>query len=714
MTVLRRIWVLMLLWVLCEASAATVVDTDSVMRCLNESLENKKFAIGECLGKLYVKQHTRLTKWNLGLNLIPGMTRFDSDESRYLTELFYDVHFLDYALPTIRRRAWLTTHRHGNGEMERVLAFMLPAVYDEKMLPGGYLSPLHGVNGGYYNYATDTLYSDTLKEHASSVKICFTQRFDNIKLFSKGWFVVDDSCRVREMCVEGWDEQCSFKVLYSMGSGADDALLVNSVTLRMKYKFAGNDLDVSARGVYDYEIINPLPDNHPYDKYNLTAAISSVPDPGTVADREDYAAKHRRLPLTLSEFAFYMKKGAVQRKSSPAEDNNSYDDSNENLLWTLGDQMISSHSLDWQGGNIKLSPIIDPSHLSYSSSRGLSYKMTANIRSKIGDGRELSVLPVAGYNFKQKALYWDVTGRYLYDPMNLGSFSVNIGSGNRTYSSVELKRIEQMAADSLDFDNMSLDYFKNMYAYLSLQREVSNGLEVLLGINFHRRKLIGAPHEVLNENKIRVKKIYSQFAPHLRISWQPGMYYYIKGGRKVNIGSHLPRISLDVEQGIKGLFGSNGIYTSSEIDIQYKLKVNRSDALYLRAGGGGFFYTKDVYFVDYAFLKHNYLPIDRSDELGGTFQLLASEWYNSANKYLRAHATYESPFLVMQRVFPYINFIKSERIYLNALVMSHLTPYTEIGYGISTPYVDVGLFISGKNHQFHQFGYKISVSLFED
>lgn len=709
MRLFRHIKFVLLLWVLLTLPAeAALVNADSLLSISGDLPEMNRYPVTECYGRLYVKQHTNLKKWNVGLNMIPGMTRFDRDENHYLTELFYDVHFLEHAMPTIYRRAYLTTHRRGNGEMDRVLCFMTPAVHTEKLFAAGYLSPLHSSSKGYYRYELDTMYSDTVYINKELRKVCYRSRYDNIKLLSRGWFLLDDSSKVREFYAEGWDEQCRFKVHYRMGEGGLREYLVRDVELQMHYKFAGYELEVKARGVYDYDEVQSVSSLKREEKYDITASHTSMLESGHVADMKIYAEKHRQLPLSPSDYAFYVKKNVF--KKSRERVNEKKERGVAELLWTLGDQMISSHSIDWRGGNMRLSPIIAPSHLSYSSSRGLSYKMTLNLRSAFKNGKSLTFKPMVGYSFKQNDFYWDVDGNYCFDPKNLGVLSLDVGSGNRTYSSVVVDRIKKMSADSLDFDEMNLDYFRNLYAKISLQREISNGLEFLLGVNFNRRKLIGNISGVNSD--IPLKDTYSQFAPHLRLTWQPGMYYYIKDGRKVNVGSLKPRFSWDIEQGIRGVFGSTDVYTRSELDIQHKMKVGQCDALYLRVGGGGFFHTKNVYFVDYTFLRHNYLPLDRETELGGAFQLLASEWYNSANKYFRAHATYLSPFLVLQRAFPHVKFIESESLYFNALVMSHLTPYTEIGYGVSTPYIDLGVFVSGKNHQFHQFGYKITVSLF--
>ena len=148
--------------------------------------------------------------------------------------------------------------------------------------------------------------------------------------------------------------------------------------------------------------------------------------------------------------------------------------------------------------------------------------------------------------------------------------------------------------------------------------------------------------------------------------------------------------------------------------MQYKWGRRSGDVLYLRFGAGGYFYTKNVYFVDYSFLKQSNLPLERSEELGGVFQLLDSEWYNAENKYLRAHLTYEAPFLTLHKLFPRIKLFQNEYIYYNVLFISHLHPYMELGYGVATPYVDMGLFVSSQNMKMHRVGYKVSFSLFSD
>ena len=671
-----------------------------LMRRVYEKMESGGFSLGDCVGELYVKQSIEIERRNIALDFIPTLTHFDKDEKRYLSEIFYDIHIMEHSLPAIKRKAVLTTHKHGNGEMDVVSGFVTPVLFHKKILRQGFLSPLHRSNSAYYKFSKDTSLRNDGYE-----KIDFVQRFDNVKLLKCGWLLLDDDSNICAFYIEGNDEQCSFCAEYTMND--EYRQLLHNVSLDLKYDFAGNRLNVNAYAQYDYTSVQQLPPLHKRkDIYNLSAAVDTTFIVQKVDDAPMFVAQNRPLQLAPSDSLLYAQKRALDEKKDTAGNN-------DDILWAIGDGMISAHSYDWGDGNIKMSPIINPSFLSYSSSRGLSYKMRLNLKNALSKGRLFSFTPTGGYNFKQEAFYWDVDTRFLFDPMHLGSVSIDVGSGNRTYSSAILDRIESLAVDSLDFENLDIRYFRHFYVSATVRRELCNGLELSLGTHFHRRSIVGGLPD-RGSGGVQLQEVYRQLAPYMCIVWQPGMYYYIKDGRKINIGSRSPRFSIDVEQGISRVFGSDGAYTRAEVDIQHSLPMRGDARLYLRAGGGGFFHTDDVYFADYAFLRENNLPVERSDELGGVFQLLGSEWYNAANKYFRAHATYESPFFVIQRVLPKLRIIENERLYVNMLFMSHLMPYTELGYGVDTPYIDVGFFVSAKDIKIFSFGYKITVSLFRD
>jgi hypothetical protein len=383
------------------------------------------------------------------------------------------------------------------------------------------------------------------------------------------------------------------------------------------------------------------------------------------------------------------------------------------LLWTLGDGAVSSHSLSWGNSDLKLSPIINPSYLSYSSSRGLAYKFSLNFRSRLSSQNTLEIKPEVGYNFKRKELYWSVKGKLSFAPLRRAAFSFDVGRESSIYSSDMLDVINGTALDSLDLESMSFPYYRDFHIKSNVGFEVANGFDLKPGIAFYKRTILDSEQGLVASGQ-PLKRCYRQFAPNIHLAWQPGMYYYVANGKKMNIGSLAPRFALDVEQGVSGVFGSAGVYTRAEFDAQYRCRLSSSASLYMRFGAGGYFYTKDIYFVNYSFLKNNLLPLDKGDDVRGEFQLLGGEWYNSANKYIRAAVAYESPFLALQKIIPSARFVKNEALYCNALFISHLLPYTEFGYGIETPYVNLGFFVSFENVEFGRLGYKLSFSLFDN
>ena len=703
----RALYKCFFLWWLVTVSAPVYaavynVEADTLMARFFSRRNARGCNVGEFFGNLYVKQRVGVFKNNLALNTFPDMTRFDRGVDNYVTELFYQLHYTDYGVLELRRRAYNTSFRHGRGEIERVVDFMKVNPYDDVLLQGRIFSPLHPDYVKYYIYNTDSLSSDGRKRRVS-----FVARFDNIRLLSRGWVWLDDSCNICEFAMNGWDEQSRFEAVYKMTLRGDASCVVKAVDVDVDYDFLGNKLSISAEGCFDYEYVLPVNRAAAFrineSKYDLSGSTHVAWDTVRVVDAAEYAEKKRPLQLDWDEVELL----------ADADDGQSGVEQN-NWMWNLGDVMVSSHSYDWDGGGVKFSPIINPSSVDYSSGRGLSYKFSMNMRSSLRNGREMRLKPQVGYNFKQEAFYWNVQGSVVYNPLRSGVLGIDFGEGNRSYSSVVLDKIKDAALDSLEFQSLNLNYFRNFYVEAFHECEIFNGLGMLAGINFHRRILRGNADEQLDYYGVSLRKKYIQFAPHLRFTWRPGMYYYMREGRKMNLGSKYPVFVWDVEQGVNGVLGSNSIYTRSELDVQYKLGVCNGNMLYLRFGAGGYFYTKDVYFVDYSFLKQSNLPVERSEELGGVFQLLDSEWYNAANKYARAHLTYEAPFLSLQKLFPRVRLFQNEYIYYNMLFISHLHPYMELGYGVATPYVNMGLFVSSQNLQMHRIGYKITLSLFAD
>lgn len=681
----------------------------SAMARLYDSISAGEYAVETLSADLYVKEMVKTERKNLLLNIIPDMTRFDRNEDRYLAELFYKVHYMHNSLPDFKRIASLSTFRHGSGEMELLLSFLMPNVYGEFLFKAEHFSPLFPQNSRFYRFEVDTAYAP-----GGFTKVNFVARYDNMLLLSKGWVVIDDRDGMPiTLYGEGWNEQCRFSIECNMGSEEKERALVKSIDLSVDYAFAFNRLEIDVQAEFDYISVQMLARNEGLErKLDVTPENVSVGD-SFLCDRMEYIRSKRRISLAEEDSLLYREQGVLSMDVAADGNDVARESRLKDFLWQIGDGAISSHTLKWGSSDLRIYPLIKPSYLSYSSSKGVTYKFSANFRSYLARNCMLQVRPVIGYSFKLKEPYWSVRGGLSFAPMKRASYSFDVGRGNSVYSSIMRDMLNDAKPDSVDFESLPSVYYRDFHVKQNFQFEVVNGLEVQTGVNFYLRTMQGST-EIPAVEGLKLKREYRQLAPHLRVTWHPGMYYYISEGRKINIGSNRPRVSLDMERGISGLLGAGSKYLRAELDFQYKYRVTPGGYMYMRLGGGGYFCTKDVYFVSYTFLKDNHLRIDDDAELEGEFHLLDRAWYNSANKYVRANFCYSSPFMLFQKLIPSAGFIKREGLYAGALFISDLIPYTEYGYGVETPYVNIGFFVGFEKSSFHETGVEVSFSLFRD
>ena len=193
--------------------------------------------------------------------------------------------------------------------------------------------------------------------------------------------------------------------------------------------------------------------------------------------------------------------------------------------------------------------------------------------------------------------------------------------------------------DSLfDFNQIHLDYFKDLYLNIRHSWEIVNGLTLELGLSMHRRTEVERSKFVPNYPSMpptksaqvadggssffpnfdpnilnKFRHTYNSFAPRVKVSWTPGQYYYMNGDRKINLHSKYPTILVDWERGINGVLNSSGSYERIEVDLQHQIPLGLMRDLYWRLGWGAFTNQEELYFVDFANLRRSNLPMGWSD-----------------------------------------------------------------------------------------------------
>ena len=666
---------------------------------------------------LYIKGHLDIPKKNFTFRYVPKMFKLQKGVTEYLIESFSEIH---YTAPNIYDRKLIATYgtTYGGKFQATMFEYFHVNVYSQTLLHDRLLSPLAKNGPKYYKYRLDSIIHNA---HSIDYKIRFIPKTKSDQLVG-GWMLIsDDVWSVREIRFSGRSGLFTFENLLKMGSVGDpDEFLPVEYELNAIFSFLGNIVDGTYSASLNYTEIELYDDgdikNKREKKYDLTDSYTLLCD--TNAFRRDSVFFDSIRPITLNDNEQKLYSDYAYRKDTVSV----VIPKRNKVFWgSVGDFLLNDININLPSvGRVRCSPIINPLLLSYSKSNGFSWRQDFRYNRLFHNDKLLRIVPRIGYNFTRKEFYWSMTTDFDYLPQKQGRIHFSMGNGNRIYSSDVLEDLKAIPDSLFDFNQIHLEYFHDLYFNLRHSIEIVNGLNLSVGASVHRRTPvktstlvpIDPEMEVPGEIVDKVKKAYVSFAPRLRLDWTPGLYYYMNGKRKINLKSNFPTFSVDYERGIKGVFKSTGVYERIEFDIQHQINLHLMRNIFYRVGVGFFTNQEEMYFVDFGNFSRNNLPTGWNDDIGGVFHLLDGRWYNSSNKYARAHFTYEAPFIFMRHLMKYTRYVQNERLYFSGLVVPHLSPYIEVGYGVGTHVFDFGVFIALANWQFNQIGCKFTFELF--
>ena len=594
--------------------------SDSILQCIFQFSPFYSRIIDEYKADLYIKGKVKVHKRNHLIRYVPSMFRFEKHINDYLMESLSELHYTAPDIYDRKIKAVSTTFPRNRGQITDVMDYLNMNIYSSSLMSDKLLSPLDKKSSRYYHYLLDSIAGPP---DCQRYKILIIPKFRGTQLVSGYMWVSDQIWTIRELYIEGVYDVIRFKVRVKMGEEGDVEFLPVQFDLNLVFKFIGNHLEMDMGAWLKYNEIKfyegaarrKSQKKHHHDlteSYKLTCDSEQL-----ITDKEKFN-ELRPIPLSALEDSLYrsyaLRQDTLLRVPKKKK--------NEHLeFWgELGDMLISSYNVNLSSmGSVHCSPLINPVLLDYSHSRGFSYKQKFKYSRLFHDGRILRISPQIGYNFTHKELYVKADADWQYWPEKQASFEVSVGNGNRIYSSVVLDQLKQLPDSTFNFDQLELDYFKDVYLNLFHNIEIVNGLFIKAGVSVHWRYLINNSKVILEKPlpdkdwaALRgIRSEYNSFAPRIRIEWTPGMYYYMNGRRKMNVGSSMPTFMLDYERGIKGVFKSTGAHERWEFDIQQNLKLSGIRSIGYRIGGGMFTKQEDMYFVDFAnfaVFQANFLP----------------------------------------------------------------------------------------------------------
>ena len=650
-----------------------------------------------CTSYAYTKFQIRTNKRNATLMLVPTMYAVAHGGGRHFISEYYNRITLDKnSNPVSHRLLNVSTIPHRSNTFSALLRYMTPNVYGETLFQENILSPFHRTNRKYYKYSITQL-------PFGKAQIYVYPRIKNTQLMEARAIVDTQTGRISMADFEGEYDMTRFYISVIMGKEGYQSLAPQKCDMRANFRFMGNKIS----GMYT-------------TIYNLPKILSDTLD--NAADTA-LMAKVRPQELNPDERSLYKQFYAKRKQITDSiAFQGEHSDFVKDVLWNvIGDNVLNRISQGFgkqNQGYFRISPILNPLYMGYSQRKGLVYKFDLRGSYRFNDDMQIGIRFKGGYSMKQHRFYFRIPLTWNYNKLHEGYLQIEIGNGNRISTNRVAQRILGInePKDSISIfpapgqipgvsspitnsqTNGSIYDFKDDYLRITNHWSFNAHFGIELGIVSHTRRAVNPEFYRLSN----YPSIYTSVAPAIGLEWLP-------------TGKKGPIFKIDYERGWKKLFGSNIDYERVELDAQHIFYASRRRSFSLRLGTG--FYTRkgDHWdFVDYTNFHDNNIPGGWNDDWSGEFELLSSQWYNASDYYMRGNFTYEAPMMISAWLPLIGRYIEKERIYTSCLVVKHLHPYTEWGYGVTTRLLTLGFFAAFKNTKFDGVGCRFGFELFRN
>lgn len=628
----------------------------------------------------YARSTVRVERRNPVLMLVPTAYVISHGKQRqYLSEVYSKITLKNYDDFVTQPLLRITTIPHRKRTMSTFSKYLTPTIYSETIVGNTVLSPFHPNNFRLYRYRVDVIHGDV-------VEIRFYGKRKNTQLV-RGTASIDR--------LTGRIIQCSFQCEYDMvhswvsmvmGERGFESLFPIKCEALFRFRFFGNK--VSA---------------HYKSNYGLHTVV-----PDTISNKEDplLMAQVRPDTLSLADQRIYSQMvtdrliAEIRQKTDSAKPKKNR--WVKNILWdVIGDNVLNrvkTHFGQNNQGYLRVNPVLNPLYMSYSGRRGFTYKFDIRASYQLSDNSEITGRMKAGYSFKQKQFYFRIPIYYYISRRKNRYLKFEVGNGNRIRNQRISREVNVFSPPESDMQLIGPEVFN----------EFKQGDSRFI-LNFDINSKIGFQVGVLHQWWSAVNPYafhlfgwqshYDSFAPVFELQYRP-------------VGWKGPIFTIDYDRGLKGVRKSDTEYERCEVNAEYIHHLNRLQSLQMRLGGG--LYTnkgRNAYFLNYENFQENNIPGGWNDDWSGEFELLRGETYNTSSYYVRGNLTYESPLLLLSWL-PWVgHYMEMERIYVSFLEAERLHPYTEIGYGCTTRYLSLGLFVSnGKGNR--SVGCKFGFELF--
>ncbi|WP_298645975.1 DUF5686 family protein [uncultured Proteiniphilum sp.] len=687
----------------------TELPVDTVMKRAMSAAEKYNDLVESFSADIYTRTYVETVKKNFlykYTHLIPRFVLHDPHNEAAVIETISDLRF-DYPNNYVQDIRHVTGTLTGRKDIDMIPFELLNInIYGETTNDESFFMPIRFSTSKYYRYSLTRTFTENEKTYYS---INFNPIYENSKLLEGTFIIEKGTWRVVSFRGEGIGIFSDFSFEMDMGDEWITNYLPVRFTIYETASYLGNILASRHLATINYKEIQLRQVTEPVRSLNISdfyrVRLDSVP----LRSDSVFWNKHRPIPLQAMEKDVLARHQQRQAEEIVRKANG---DSlrSPNIAQQVAQRMVMNSSYEYRSTAIGYSGLLNPLMVGYTSHDGVTYRQKLSFNFDLKHNRTVGINAFVGYMFRHKEFFTDLTTTWNYNPYRLGSATVSIGNGNPTYSSLFVDQIQDSLNNrGINFEDISVKYYRDYYLKLFNTLEITNGLLLQTGIDYHIRKSkdnmsklrSATPDSEPIEDMFGTRK---SFAPFVRISWTPQQYYRYDGRQKIYERSPFPTFKLELSRSFQHILGSTSEYNRIEFDISQNIPFGLRHSLQYHVGAGKFINQKTEYFADFVYFSKSNFPENWDDGLGGIFNLLGRDLYNASDSYIQAHAMFETPFLILKNI-PFVSdFAENERIYLSHLYTPQIVSYSELGYGIGNRFFNAGFFCSFHKAAFRQLG----------
>ncbi|MCX6318488.1 MAG: DUF5686 and carboxypeptidase regulatory-like domain-containing protein [Bacteroidetes bacterium] len=514
--------------------------------------------------------------------------------------------------------------------------------------PRGFISPISDNALNYYRYKLEGSFLEDGKE-VDRIKVIPRRKYE--PLFSGYINILADEWRIHSVQLlltksSQMELMDTLRIEQLYRPLNNDVWYVSSQVIYPAIKIFGFDIHGSFVNVYSAFDINPVFSKKTFNntilKYNDSANKKSV----------EYWERSRPIPLMADEVKDYQRKDSLEVARKDPRYLDSLDKVRNKIsplnMLLIGQTFTNSK----KRSSIALPSLMESVNFNPAEGMVLSSEVTwtKKIDTTIGGRKSIRISPYVRYGFSNQHFNAHLTAAYTFGKKYLSV--ITLSGGSRVFQFNNNSPIGERGntISCLLSEENRIKTYQALYLRASIQRGVGEGFTLTGTFQYQDRKPLdntttytwrdkagreytpNYPNEIVSVN-IQPHKVAMA---SIKLQWQAGTKYVELPGRKINVGSKYPVLSLQYMQAFRGLLGSDGAFSKWKFTLSDEVNFKLRGNFRYRLGMGGFIQRDNVQLPDYNHFNGNISSL--ASEYLNSFQLLPIYQFSNTDRfYALAH-----------------------------------------------------------------------------